>query len=478
MAKAKLFTCIATFVIFSIGRIINLLFFNKASVFYATQWGIFYGIWISVLFYFIVDLVIAKGLIQVKITFIKILFSFLIVVILINQICFSSFLKISDLFFIIESSIAFVVYAVILILDNRLNKKPDYFFNNSNELPEKYFKLHPLKTFFELLFRLFPFPEPIGLYKVGNPNKNSIIIVTGNYDLTIRRVVKSLSRIDCWLLICDSRGINIWCSSLSNNFNTDKIINAINIVNLKEKVNCKKLILPQLCASNISIKKIRKETEYNCEFGPLRINDIGEYLLNPKNHNLRKITFNIKERTEMAGATVLLPIIITVFIFNFFSLQKLFIIIPVLYALSFLSSIIFPYRMIKNIRIWSLFFGLFVFGVSFFIFSVLLKINIFIYSITISVGIAYLINEFEGWSPLAKFSFTSSYNKPNITIDEKRCIGCGNCTEVCPKEVYSINNNKSKIINLNECISCKSCISQCLVGAIDHSAKNINDKII
>ena len=476
--KAKFITFIFTFTIFSMGRIINLYFIVKSTIFYSIQWGLFYGIWISVLFYFIVDLVLARGLIQAKIVYIKILFALLFLVLLINQFILGNVVKASYYPFIIELSLAFILYIAILILDNRLNNKKDYTFNNSIELPEKYNKLHPLKTFLELLFRLFPYPDSIGLYKIGNPDKDSIVIVTGNYDLTIRRVVKSLSSMDCWLLICDSRGINIWCSSLSDHFNTDKIINAINIVNLKEKVNCRKLILPQLCAANITVNKVKKETGFNCEFGPVKIADIKKYLINPKDPDLRKITFNMKERVEMAGATILLPIIYSIFIFNFIDLQKLFIIIPVLYALSFFNSIIFPYRLIKNIIIWSLVFGLMVFGVSFFLFSVILKINVLIYIITISIGISYLIYEFEGWSPLVKFGFTSSYHKVNISIDENICIGCGNCIKVCPKGVYALINNKSKIINLNECISCKSCIAQCLVGAIEHSAKNINEAFI
>jgi NAD-dependent dihydropyrimidine dehydrogenase PreA subunit len=86
----------------------------------------------------------------------------------------------------------------------------------------------------------------------------------------------------------------------------------------------------------------------------------------------------------------------------------------------------------------------------------------------------YLINEFEGWSPLVKFNLFSSYDKVEIEINENICIGCERCIEVCPKGVYEIIKRKSKVVALKECISCKSCFYQCPVGAIKHSANMYN----
>ena len=100
-----------------------------------------------------------------------------------------------------------------------------------------------------------------------------------------------------------------------------------------------------------------------------------------------------------------------------------------------------------------------------------------IYAITVAVVIAYLVNEFEGWSPLVKFSFSAAYLHAKIAINRELCIGCGACIDVCPKAVYALVEQKSSIVNLDACVSCKSCFAQCPTGAIDHSAKTIDEAI-
>ncbi|MBN2141647.1 MAG: 4Fe-4S binding protein [Desulfovibrionaceae bacterium] len=53
-----------------------------------------------------------------------------------------------------------------------------------------------------------------------------------------------------------------------------------------------------------------------------------------------------------------------------------------------------------------------------------------------------------------------------ITIDEDKCIGCGECADICPSEVYEIVNEKAKPVNADECVGCESCVETCEQGAI------------
>jgi NAD-dependent dihydropyrimidine dehydrogenase PreA subunit len=48
-----------------------------------------------------------------------------------------------------------------------------------------------------------------------------------------------------------------------------------------------------------------------------------------------------------------------------------------------------------------------------------------------------------------------------ITIDEESCDGCGECVDICPSEVFSLENEKSKVTNLDECAGCESCVEVC-----------------
>ncbi|MFW9949048.1 MAG: indolepyruvate ferredoxin oxidoreductase subunit alpha [Candidatus Thorarchaeota archaeon] len=50
-------------------------------------------------------------------------------------------------------------------------------------------------------------------------------------------------------------------------------------------------------------------------------------------------------------------------------------------------------------------------------------------------------------------------------LDETKCIGCGNCIEICPMETIDMNNTIVKI-NLDKCIGCGVCVHHCPEKAI------------
>jgi NAD-dependent dihydropyrimidine dehydrogenase PreA subunit len=53
-----------------------------------------------------------------------------------------------------------------------------------------------------------------------------------------------------------------------------------------------------------------------------------------------------------------------------------------------------------------------------------------------------------------------------IDVDEEKCIGCGECVEVCPSDVYEIQDEKSVVVNEEECVGCESYLDVCEQEAI------------
>jgi SAM-dependent methyltransferase len=158
-------------------------------------------------------------------------------------------------------------------------------------------------------FRIVPpYPKVVpGLYAVGEPNPNSPVLVTGNYDLTVRRLVQAIDgRLEAWVLVVDSSGINVWCGAGGGFLTAEKVCGALRMSRLHEIVRHRSLILPQLCANGVDGWRIRQETGWEVRWGPVRAIDIPDYLEagEVKTEAMRSVRFPLKDRLEMMAATL------------------------------------------------------------------------------------------------------------------------------------------------------------------------------
>ena len=53
-----------------------------------------------------------------------------------------------------------------------------------------------------------------------------------------------------------------------------------------------------------------------------------------------------------------------------------------------------------------------------------------------------------------------------IDIDSEKCDGCESCVDICPFEVYEIQDGKSVAVKLEDCEGCLSCVEACPQEAI------------
>jgi NAD-dependent dihydropyrimidine dehydrogenase PreA subunit len=54
--------------------------------------------------------------------------------------------------------------------------------------------------------------------------------------------------------------------------------------------------------------------------------------------------------------------------------------------------------------------------------------------------------------------------KPEVDVEKR--IGWWECVEMCPVEIYELQDEKSVVVNGEECIGCESCIEVCEQDAI------------
>ena len=52
------------------------------------------------------------------------------------------------------------------------------------------------------------------------------------------------------------------------------------------------------------------------------------------------------------------------------------------------------------------------------------------------------------------------------TVDEGKFVGCEECVDVCPTEVFEMVDEKSQPVNAEECLGCESCVEVCEEEAI------------
>lgn len=140
-----------------------------------------------------------------------------------------------------------------------------------------------------------------GLYCVGTPTSQSPVIVTGNYKLTFDVVRRGLDGTDAWVLVTDTRGINIWCAAGKGLFSTQEVVRSVRDSRLAEVVQHRDMILPQLGSTGVAAHTVKKECGFRVHYGPVRADDLPDYIENNlvADETMRSVTFTLKERAEL-----------------------------------------------------------------------------------------------------------------------------------------------------------------------------------
>lgn len=155
--------------------------------------------------------------------------------------------------------------------------------------------------------------EP-GLYALGTATADSPVFVTANYTLSFDALRSALAGHDGYILVLDTKGINVWCAAGKGTFGTDELVRQIEATGLHKVVHHRVLILPQLGATGVAGHEVKKRSGFRVEYGPIRAADLPEYIESHKaTPEMRQVTFHLSERLVLIPVElvqVLLPMII------------------------------------------------------------------------------------------------------------------------------------------------------------------------
>ena len=160
-----------------------------------------------------------------------------------------------------------------------------------------------------------------GLYRLGNPTEDSPVFVTANYTLSFDALRSALAGFDGYILVLDTRGINVWCAAGKRTFGTKELVHRIETTALQDIVTHRVLLLPQLGAPGVAAHEVRKRTGFKVEYGPVRADDLPEYLQTRQaTPEMRRVRFPLTDRLVLAPVELVhyLPhLLITALIFFF-----------------------------------------------------------------------------------------------------------------------------------------------------------------
>jgi hypothetical protein len=155
--------------------------------------------------------------------------------------------------------------------------------------------------------------EP-GLYALGNPTPDAAAFVTANYTLSFDSLRSALQGRDAYVLVLDTRGVNVWCAAGEGTFGTDELVRRIEETGLRDAIRSRTLILPQLGAPGVAAHEVKRRSGFKVEYGPVRAADLPEYLeTGQATPAMRRVRFGLRDRlvlipVELVGG--LLPLLL------------------------------------------------------------------------------------------------------------------------------------------------------------------------
>ncbi len=321
--------------------------------------------------------------------------------------------------------------------------------------------------FAQTALRLLPWPTETGLRQIGSPGPESPVVVTGNYDLTVRRVLRALEGMDVWLVVAPSGGINVWCAAAGGLMTTHQVVTALKTSGVEDQVRHRRVLLPQLAATGVVGRDLTRRCGWKAKFGPVRIEDVPRYLAQheKKSEEMRRVRFGVRERLEMAAVWALPAAVVlglgSVWLRPSWSLP----LVALCFVLAAAVFLLYD-RTPEPRRI--LFGSAAVLLASAAVWAAGGTAGALAMAVLASTGLVGLLTfDYTGSTPTESGSHFDS-KRWQITLDLERCAGVYSCVEVCPEACFERREElrKVELTHDDRCVKCGACVVQCPQDAL------------
>jgi NAD-dependent dihydropyrimidine dehydrogenase PreA subunit len=298
------------------------------------------------------------------------------------------------------------------------------------------------------------------------------VLVTGNYDLTVRRLLRALEGVDAWVVVAPSRGINVWCAAAGGHLTSHQVVTALKTSGVEDRVEHRRAILPQLAATGVLAREVSQRCGWKLRFGPVYAEDLPRYLAQheKKSDDMRRVRFGVAERLEMAIAWAA----------------------PISLVLAALTALARPAWCLSIVaQSWALALAVFLIydripgprrlvlgggAIAVSLVSVALAgggvAALMAAALASALLTAILTYDYSGSTPTVGGSHFEE-RRWSITLDRERCKGIYSCWEVCPEACFDKPSSKDAggerkvdLTRSEHCIRCGACIVQCPEDAL------------
>jgi ferredoxin len=331
------------------------------------------------------------------------------------------------------------------------------------------------------LVRFFPWPRETGLVEIGQPDRESPVLVTCNYRLTVDRLRRALRGVDVYLLVANSRGINVWCAATGGLLTNHDVLSALKTSGIEDRVDHRQVILPQLAATGVEGRELEEKSGWKVVWGPVYADDVPAFLATrlEKRTGMREVRFPWTQRFEMAVAWAVPVSVLSVLITAVIWRQALLSAAIVVWGLALALYMCFPLygRWLGSgstgrwvlpgvlVGLWGVAMAIlacYTSAVAGWSWGEIVRWSVFTFVVLLVMGIDLL-----GSTPLYKSGFQED-RRLEVVLEEERCRGVGYCEQVCPRGCYTVDRVKhsATMPGAERCVQCGACIVQCPCDAL------------
>jgi ferredoxin len=317
--------------------------------------------------------------------------------------------------------------------------------------------------------RLLPWPTEPGLRSSGNPGPLSPVIVTGNYDLTVRRVLQALEGTDAWVVVAPSGGINVWCAAAGGHLSAHHVVTALKTSGVEKRVRHRRAVLPQLAATGVEAREVSRRCGWTVRFGPVYAEDLPRYLATggEKTDDMRRVRFGWAERMEMAASWATPSALVVAALALWLKPEWALALVGLCVALAVSVFAVFD-RLPGPRRV------VFASGALTAVLACVALAGGGGGALT-TAGVAcvlltgVLTFDYTGSTPIEGGSHFEE-RRWRVTLDPERCQGVFRCWEVCPEACFEKPEpGQERIVRMpheERCVRCGACIVQCPMDAL------------